>query len=310
MRDTKHWAVGCAALLTAACGNDPAGPMVPELPEPTPLQVALTQRFLEQFGESVPLPTAFVPTLSEGSTCDWHVTSTAYFPLAGNRSRLFTLYTSHDGSTIQRHMSMDVLRPAGIIRVLVAFITYPQTTGSSGLTLWEAAQDQINSDMEDFATSRGFAGPIVTFENTNVTLDGSAVPDPRTRSSVISYLALRGYDAAAYDVVVSVNMDPGLTEGGFATGSGEFVYMGNFLQRTSPLTASDFGFVARAVYHHEFAHLWGWPGTHDWTSCHSAGQDPFGYRFLVPPVLLGWEDVDGDGVPEILDSTPYGSAGP
>lgn len=28
--------------------------------------------------------------------------------------------------------------------------------------------------------------------------------------------------------------------------------------------------------------------------------------FIAPPVLFGWEDVDGDRVPEILDSTPYG----
>ena len=31
-----------------------------------------------------------------------------------------------------------------------------------------------------------------------------------------------------------------------------------------------------------------------------------GFNFRVPPVLLGWEDVDGDSVPEILDATPYG----
>ena len=31
-------------------------------------------------------------------------------------------------------------------------------------------------------------------------------------------------------------------------------------------------------------------------------------RFIAPPILFGWEDVDGDGVPEILDSTPYGRA--
>src|SRR5262249_33583895 len=28
--------------------------------------------------------------------------------------------------------------------------------------------------------------------------------------------------------------------------------------------------------------------------------------FLAAPVLFGWEVVDGDGGPEILDATPYG----
>jgi hypothetical protein len=310
MRDTKRWAVGCATLLAAACGSDPSGPTVPEPPASTPLQLALTQRFLEEFGESVPRPAVFVPTLAEGSTCDWHVTSTAYVPTSGNRSMLFTLYTSGDGNSVRLATSLGVLRPAGVIRVLVAFITYPQTTSGAGLALWEDAQDQINSDMKDFARTREFVGPIVTFQNTNATFNATEALNPRTRSDVAGYLAGLGYDAADYDVVVSVNIDPTTTEGGFASIGGDFVYMGNFLQSTSPLTASDYGFVARAVYYHEFAHLWGWPGTHDWTECHSAGLDPFGYRFFVPPLLLGWEDVDGDGVPEILDSTPYGRAGP
>ena len=307
MPDKKRWAVGCATLLAAACGSDPSGPTEP--PAPTPLQLALTQRFLEEFGESVPRPAVFVPMLAEGSTCDWHVTSTAYVPKSDSRSKLLTLYTSEDGSSVQLATSLDVLRPAGVIRVVVAFITYPQTTAGTGLALWEDAQDQINSDLEHFARTREFAGPIVTFQNTNVTFNTTEALNPRARSDVANYLAVLGYDAEDYDVVVSVNFDPALTEGGFAAIGGDFVYMGNFLQRTSSLTASDYGFVARAVYYHEFAHLWGWPGTHDWVNCHSAGPDPFGYRFFVPPLLLGWEDVDGDRVPEILDSTPYARAG-
>ena len=30
----------------------------------------------------------------------------------------------------------------------------------------------------------------------------------------------------------------------------------------------------------------------------------------IPALMLGWVDVDGDGVPEILDPTPYGIALP
>jgi hypothetical protein len=37
-------------------------------------------------------------------------------------------------------------------------------------------------------------------------------------------------------------------------------------------------------------------------------QVPSGFEpFFVPPVLFGWEDVDGDGTPEIFDDTPYSS---
>ena len=30
--------------------------------------------------------------------------------------------------------------------------------------------------------------------------------------------------------------------------------------------------------------------------------------FIIPPVLFGWEDLDGDRVPEISSKTPYGRA--
>ena len=111
-----------------------------------------------------------------------------------------------------------------------------------------------------------------------------------------------------YDVIVSVNIDPGTTEGGFSVPGQGFIYMGNFGFGQSPVTADAFASIARAVYGHEFAHLWGWPGTHDWAACHSAGLNPFGFDFWVPPILLGWEDVDGDRIPEILDPDPYGSS--
>ena len=30
----------------------------------------------------------------------------------------------------------------------------------------------------------------------------------------------------------------------------------------------------------------------------------------IPYDLFGWSDTDGDGVPEIIDPTPYGTSGP
>ena len=56
--------------------------------------------------------------------------------------------------------------------------------------------------------------------------------------------------------------------------------------------------VADAAYHHEVAHHWGWPGTHDWAgSCNKKTDHA---PFIVPPVLFGWEDLDGDHLPDIL----------
>jgi hypothetical protein len=65
--------------------------------------------------------------------------------------------------------------------------------------------------------------------------------------------------------------------------------------------------VASTAYHHEIAHHWGWPSTHDWAgSCGGSKQE---YApFIAPPVLFGWEDLDGDHVPEILNKNPDASS--
>lgn len=302
--------LGVLAIL-GSCGGEPSAPenTPPPPPQvPLSLEATIAQRY-QEVGEFIERPALFIPTLAAGSTCDWHVTSTAWLPESDKQIKLLTLYTSGDGRIVRKFEVSRPLTPAGTYRVLVVIVHHPSTIDASGLTLWEAAQRSMNADLEAFAASRGYAGPLVTFENTNVLLDPEIFENPRLPSDVIERLAQNGYSADNYDVLVTVNIDPNRSEGGFAIPSQRFIYMGNFGFGTNRLSAAAYLSIARAVYGHEFAHLWGWPGTHDWAVCHSAGQNPYGFNFWVPPVLLGWEDVDGDRVPEILDLAPYGRPG-
>ena len=293
-----------AALFVAAgilaCDKEPNGPTT--LGPPTPLQDAIAQRFQEQFGETLSRPAVFVPTVDSSRACEWHVTSTAWVKPSGPKATLLTLYTSPDGRTVAKGESAPYLRPAGNFRVLVALVRHPNV-GDGGLALWEAAQRQMNTDHESFARSKGFPTPIVTFTNTNVVLEPDDARGVYSRAGIVAVLASRGYIESAYDVIVSVNINPAITEGGFSLPGQGFIYMGNFGFKQPLLSASAFVSIARAVYGHEFAHLWGWPGTHDWAACHTG---TFPSNFWVPPVLLGWEDVDGDRIPEIKDPDPYG----
>ena len=293
------------ALLASAgilaCDKEPSGPGTSD-PAATPLQAAIAQRFREEFGETVPRPAVYAPTVDANRACDWHVTSTAWVKPSGSTATLLTLYTSPDGRTVEKKESATYLRPVGNFRVVVALVRHPQTVGDGGLALWEAAQRQMNTDHESFASAKGYATPIVTFTNTNVVFEPDALRGARSRTETVAAVAARGYSPSSYDVLVSVNIDPATPEGGFALPGQGFIYIGNFLNQ-APLSANAFASIARAVYGHEFAHLWGWPGTHDWATCHT---DVFPNSFWVPPMLLGWEDVDGDGVPEIRDPDPYG----
>jgi hypothetical protein len=198
-----------------------------------------------------------------------------------------------------------VVKPAGTFKMMVVLYRHPATIDDSSLDKLQAAQQQINDDYAAFAAARGYAVPIVSFNNTNVAIDRAEVDDPHVGPSLTAAIIRHGYSLLGMDFLAVINIDPSLPEGGFAstgTAAPRGIYMGNFGAWTGLLTTADFVSIAGAIYHHVVPHHWGWPGTHDWAAC----RLDFGFNFRVPPILLGWEDVDGDGVPEILDSTPYG----
>jgi hypothetical protein len=290
-------------VMVAGCGGGPttptANPGPTSLPPLTALEIDVNQAYEQAFNEKIVRPAIFNPSCAAA-----HVTSTAYLAPSGKSSTLLTLYTARDGGSVTRSQRATFLTPAGRFQVLVVVVGYPQTVGDDAIGLLEGAQSQINEDHAAFARARGYGSPIVTFSNTNVVVDSSQVGDPHSLNGVMTALAQQGRSVAGYDFVVSINIDPSRSEGGFAIPGTDpaFIYMGNFSQWKTTLSASNLASISGAVYHHEVIHHWGWPGTHDWDSCNSS----FGFNFRVPLVLLGWEDVDGDGVPEILDATPYG----
>jgi hypothetical protein len=102
---------------------------------------------------------------------------------------------------------------------------------------------------------------------------------------------------------MAIDINPQKSAGGLSMLSERSVYVGNYSFWKAPLSAQQWKMIASTAYHHEMAHYWGWPGTHDWAgSC--GGKKPEYAPFIAPPVLFGWEDLHGDHVPEILRETP------
>lgn len=268
------------------------------------LLAAVRQAFLNRFGVSVVDPALFDDPRAGPCVGQRQLTASMYLRVATDSSRLFWLYLSPDGSTVNASAMGTYRTPAGIFRVLSVILTYSQTITSSDLGNWQAAQASINQDHITFASAHGFASPIVSFTNTTVFVDASQVADPRSFAGISAALQAQGVSTAGYDFVASINIDPTRAEGGFAAvnGGNGFVYMGNFGQWQAHPSTSDIISIARAVYHHEIAHHWGW--VHEWTI---ACSSPLGFEPLITsPMLFGWIDLDGDGIPEILDPTPYG----
>lgn len=304
----KHRMVpGLTPVLVAGfvvLGTIAAAPVhaAPELPAPVDaaLETAVREAYEREFGEMVPRPAIYSDPRSVDCNGNGHLTTTAYL---GNR-RLMYLYLSRDGATVAfKDEWSATLDPAGSFRVLTVLIDYPETTRGR-LALWEDAQAEINRNHAEFASARGYESPIVVFENTNLVIEPSQIRDPRDERDVMSAAKNHGVSPGEFDIIISINIDPESSEGGFAGGA--FVYVGNYFGWQTSLTARDMDDIATTAYHHEVGHVWGW--AHEWAPF--CGATDLGFKpFIAPPVLFGWEDVDGDGVPEILDTTPYGRSG-
>lgn len=271
--------------------------------------------FQREFGESVPKP-ACPPANSSTTPGTNHLTSTAYLPtgVPGER-RLLVMYLTSDGNSLQetyehrtKYQIYQKPIPAGTFKVLTVLVSYTQTNGANSMTLLANEQAKINKQHADFASSHGYGAPIVQFIFTNVSIPGDKIPDPRSLAGVGDALGTwdqtKNINMSSFDFVVVLNIDPNRSEGGFSSPGSPppyFVHTGNFSNWKTILNATDFFYIARAAYHHEIGHYWGWQ--HDWSSDSS---DPF----ITAPILFGWLDTDGDGIPEILDPCPYGRTCP
>ena len=260
---------------------------------------AVRSGYAREFGVSVERPAIYFPKASCGG--EQHVTSTAYLKTSADTSTVLVIFMSRDGKTFIGRSSRSYLTPAGTIRMLSVVVRYPETIGENAPALWKDAQAQINRDHEAFARARGYKAPVVAFDNTNVFVDRAEIGDPKNASSVRATAARHGLRATDYQIVTAVDMNPDISAGGFSLTLPErFIYMGNFSNWRAPLGETEWRQVARAVYHHEMAHHWGWPGTHDWTlGCEPERTEDW-RPFIVPPMLFGWEDLRGDHIPEIL----------
>ena len=263
---------------------------------------AVKAAYQREFGRTIEHPAINNNPQAVNCRGEGHLTTTAYLKTAVGMTSL-SMYMSRDGtSVIKKAESPVLLPPAGVIRVLAVLVTYPETIAADALARWESAQNHINEDHATSAKSRGYNGPIVAFENTNIVVDPSEMSNPRSSVSARSAARRRGVATADYQIIMTIDLNPQQREGGFSVPKERSVYVGNYASWKTPLTGPQWEMIARTAYHHEVAHHWGWPGTHDWAgSC--GGRKPEYAPFIVPPVLLGWEDLDGDRQADIFRKT-------
>jgi hypothetical protein len=272
--------------------------------QPT-LEALVSGWYEREFGVAVPRPAIFNDDRAMDCRGEGHLTTTAYLRTSDTTADVLVLYLTRDGLNLIKKSRASVLVPAATFRVLSIVVRHPDTTGSDPLSMWQNAQDEINQQHAQFAKEHGYAAPLIVFANRTLVIEASELRTPDRPDALAAALKTHHVAPADYEILMVINLDPALSEGGRAgTLVGRrSVYVGNFAHWKTLLSPRDWSGIARTAYQQLMAYHWGWQT--DWTP--TCGGTRLGYEpFITSPRLFGWEDVDEDGVPEIIDPRPYG----
>jgi hypothetical protein len=215
-------------------------------------------------------------------------------------------------------------RPAGVYSMLVIFLDFGNLSVGKDEVLadLEAATTAVNADYAAYPSAGPGSAPILHINTTGV-----FIPVP---AGVAGFLMkpdkvqqYTGVDPSNYTWIAQVDLDANSTLR-FSSGGPDNTSFGYSFSGCPPtktilniqitidakeeLTGSG-NRLWDTMLAHEVFHLFGYPGSHIWP-CISGPQkdasDSCGNGAYIPALMLGWVDVDGDQVPEILDTTPYG----
>ncbi len=284
------------------------------IPDGTPtVSERFSQLFLERYGFYPPNPafTRYIrlfPDLLDPS--QW--VSAVYYG-----DYVYELRLMDDGEVSQFYTytnfdhEYSICRSSGVIRMLAVIVDYGNTGVDPNIVLDDLYQSlaRANQRWADHATSIGLAQPILQVELTTALAGGPSTPGQYL--TVNEILARTGYDLSQFDVLTEIDLDrDNLTTGQYG-GLGVSLTGGcrpsgpNRVNIGMNISSSEFPEVGSSIFEHEFIHAMGWQhwwanengGTPDWTR-----SGPY----WMPVRMFGWVDLDGDGVIEIHDPTPYG----
>jgi hypothetical protein len=215
-----------------------------------------------------------------------------------------------------------ICRPSGTFRVLTVFVDYGNTgtDRATALAKVPVVVGWLNGLYTNFALSQELSAPLMAVE-----ADGAYISPPPAPGEFLTADQIRsmtGKDPSAYDFLMQIDLDANATlasryfsdilepGGGVALqGCGTGSKFGIINIWSSVPAASDLEGGLVMDFDHELSHLFGmldnWPFIQGAT-----GPDGTTVDDWIPYAMFGWTDADGDGIPEIIDPTPYGTTNP
>ncbi len=216
-----------------------------------------------------------------------------------------------------------ICRPAGQYKILVVFVDY----GNLALNQAEVRQETqsisawTNQLYDNFAVSQGFASSPLHIQTDSVWI--APPPSPGNLLTLAQIRSATGTDPSQYDFIMEIDLDKNDTVGKTVfQGVLESNVGGVALQGCGPRTkydvniwsgVSDTGSMQGDLemdFDHELSHLFGMMDSWPFSPGSVLAPDGLRHDDWIPYVMFGWTDTDGDHLPEIIDPTPYGSAGP
>jgi hypothetical protein len=284
------------------------------IPAGTPtVSERFSQLFLERYGfyPQTPAFTRYIRLFPEGIDPSQWVSAVYYDDYS------YELRITDDGQVTQYYTyanfddEYSICRPSGIIRMLAVIVDYGNTGTDPNLVVDDLHQSlaMANQRWADYSSRMGLSQSILQVELTTALAGAPSTPGQYLTTAEVS--TRTGFDPAQFDLLAEIDLD----RDNLATGQygGLGVSLSGGCRPSGPsrvnigmnVNASEYFRVGGSVFEHELTHAMGWQhwwangqgSTPDWSSL--AGR-------WMPARMFGWTDLDGDGVIEIMDPTPYG----
>jgi len=233
----------------------------------------------------------------------------------------------------QSYFKEPVCRPAGVYSMLVVFLDFGNLKVGKDELLADlaAATADANARYAAYPSAGPGSAPILQIHTSGV-----VIPVPKeVAGKLITPAQIKKYagvDPSTYQWIAQVDLDSASTYR-YAAGQTTEATSFGYAITGCPAVQSQVNIqitidsapelqgtgirieenrLTGVMLGHEVYHLFGYPASHSW-ACTNGPQidqaDACGISG-APALLLGWMDTDGDGVPEIMDPTPYGIVSP
>ena len=305
-------------------GGAPAFTATPPPPDHAGAQKRFVELYKQLYNIDVPAPSlhrfdsAQHPDLSRWISAVYYKDDLHYIDLYDDGHYLESSLPYADPNHMSPSNAYTLCRPSGDYKVLVAFVDYGNVTINKDDAIAQVPimANWMNQFYDNYAHSQGFKSAPM-----HISAQGVYLPVP-TRGEVLTKAQVRtatGVEPAQFNFLIEIDIDANRTIGktmgkGLENGGGVALqgcgvpHYGEINIWSELSAATDVEGVLIMDFNHELSHLFGMMDS--WPFISATLPDGLAIDDWIPYDLFGWSDADGDGVPEIIEPTPYGTRGP